>query len=212
LIIYVQELWGRVFVLLPETQQQIVKSIYRASADVGRLLGRDDFTYARAIRLARRVFRPDGRFPVAKLVQVRAVDRALPPGAITPEIVKGFSGTLLALDTGEKLEASLLQSPEPTPKQLKQLLSMCDEALPRFAETLIAQLKLFPHRRGGRPRDDFSVETRREIKAEVSALRGPNSKLADLFKQVAAGHEDMTASQVKTIWYSEDIEDKIEGE
>ena len=111
---------------------------------------------------------------------------------------------LAANDTEEKFEASLLKEPEPDVTQLETMLQEISQSLPRLGKRLAVNAKAFPHKRGGRPRMIGSLEAQRELRQEIKNLRGPGTRLEDLFKRMALKH-GVSPSKIKQVWSSHEL-------
>jgi hypothetical protein len=106
---------------------------------------------------------------------------------------------LLDVDTEEKLEAVLLSAPEPAPEKLEMGLKALDVALPYLRNLFIASAKKLPHARGGAPRKLGTPEEQKTIREEIKALRGPGTKLSDIYTRIAQRY-GVSASKIKQIW------------
>lgn len=74
-----------------------------------------------------------------------------------------------------------------------------DGALPYLRELFITQGKKLPHARGGAPRKLGTPQEQEKIRAEIKDLRGPGTKLTDIYARIAQRH-GVSASKIKQIW------------
>jgi hypothetical protein len=181
--------------LLPSTQQKIVKAVYRLWNDVGRALGRETLTHSEGIQIFNQYF-GEGGIPIPWLLQTIATD-LLPPHA--PDATANFREQLALVDTEEKLEEFLLNRPEPSSEQLDEALKWINNLLPGLRKLLQSRTKAIPHSRGGAPKKLSSTQDQETIREEIKGLRGPGTKLTDIYSQIARRH-GVSASKIKQIW------------
>ena len=177
--------------MLPNTRKKITSAVYRAWADLAVILGRERLTHTEGMQLFQQFF-GHGDQGISFLLTL------FPSGSVTAETVHKRLG---ALDTEEKLETFLSQEPEPSPAELKNILTMINALLPRLRAVLTDSVKQLPYDRGGRPEEISSTEDQQKVIEEIQKLRGPGKKLKDIFR-VIAKRRDVSPSKIKQLWYS----------
>lgn len=176
--------------LLPSTQRRVTSAIYRACNDLAAPLGRDSLTYSEFARL---ITEHHDKIPWSFARGIAA--GLFPANALKDSPDPDFS----SVDTEEKLEAVLLSAPEPAPEKLEMGLKALDVALPYLRNLFIASAKKLPHARGGAPRKLGTPEEQKTIREEIKALRGPGTKLSDIYTRIAQRY-GVSASKIKQIW------------
>jgi hypothetical protein len=176
--------------LLPNTRKKITSAVYRAWAGLAVILGRERLTHTEGMQLFQQFF-GRGNPGISFLLTL------FPAGSMTAETVHE---RLASLDTEEKLEAFLSQEPEPSPAELKNILTMINTLLPRLREILTDSVKQLPYDRGGRPEELASTEKQQQVRDEIQKLRGPGKKLKDIFRVIAERH-GVSPSKIKQVWY-----------
>lgn len=176
--------------LLPSTQRKIAGAFYRVCSDLAAPLGRDSLTYAEFWRLISDSYE---KIPWSFV-------RELAPGVFPPNAGTDSTGVDFSIiNTEEKLEVLLLSAPEPSPETLEMALKAIDGALPYLRDLLITHGKELPHARGGAPRKLGTPQEQEQIRKEIKALRGPGTKLTDIYARIAQRH-GVSASKIKQIW------------
>jgi len=93
----------------------------------------------------------------------------------------------------------LLSQPEPTPEELKRILS-ARNGLGNLRQHLATSATLGPRRRrGGRPKIIKDPAVRQKIRDTIKSLRDPRENLETLFKQIAKEYNARPAN-IKAIW------------
>lgn len=181
--------------LVPDTQRRIARAIYRLCNDLAGSIGRDSLTYAELIRLNTEHY---DKIPWSFVLELAA---GLFPSSVVTDSAseKQYLDFSLMLNTEEKFEAFLLSAPEPSPEALEKTLKAIDSALPHLRDLLIAQAKELPHARGGAPKKLGTAEEQNKIREEIKALRGPGTKLSDIYTRIAQRY-GVSASKIKQIW------------
>jgi hypothetical protein len=182
--------WEGFCLLLPSTQRRITGAIYRLCSGLAPALERDNLTYGEFVRL---VVDFDEKIPWAISGELAA--DLFPANVVKDSSAPDFS----SIDSEEKLEANLLSAPEPSPEALEMALKEIDGALPYLRELLITHGKKLPHDRGGAPRKLGTPQEQEKIREEVKTLRGPGTKLTDIYARIAQRH-GVSASKIKQIW------------
>jgi hypothetical protein len=177
--------------LIPDTQRRIAGAIYRLCNDLAAPLGRDNLTYTEFCGLV------SERYEEIPWSFVRQLARGLFP----PNAGRDSDGVdLSAVDTEEKLEAFLLNAPEPSPEKLERYLKLMDSALPYLRKLFITHGKKLPHARGGAPKKLATPQEQEKIRKEIKRLREPGIKLGDIYARIALRF-GVSASKIKQIWY-----------
>jgi hypothetical protein len=181
--------------LVPDTERKIAGAIYRLCNDFARSIGRDSLTYAELVRLNTEHYET---IPWSFVLELAA--GLFPSSVVTDSAsAKQYLDFSLILNTEEKFEALLLSAPEPSSEVLEKTLKAIDGALPHLRDLLIAQAKELPHARGGAPKKLGTAEEQNKIREEIKALRGPGTKLSDIYTRIAQRY-GVSASKIKQIW------------
>lgn len=94
-----------------------------------------------------------------------------------------------------------MSKPEPTPEELKQILSCYKSTLPNVRHYFSGVAELGPqHKGGGRHREIDSPEEREKIRETIKRRRGPGVTLEDLYESLGNTH-GVSASTIKRIWF-----------
>jgi hypothetical protein len=186
-----QELSEGFSYLLPTTQKKITDAVYRVWADFAPILRREGLTHTEGIQLLRQ-----SALPISFILQTDIGKALFPEGSPTPE---ALDERLAAVDTEEKFEAVLIQAPEPTLEGLQKTLTFINSLVPGVRKLLTESVKQLPHDRGGRPREIASTQEQQQVREEIKGLRGPGTKLDDIFAKVGRRH-GVSASKIKQVW------------
>lgn len=176
--------------LLPSTQRRIVEALYRLCNDLAAPLERDSLTYAEFYSLVSE-FHDKIPWSLSHAIAAGLFPANVPTDSAVPD--------LSSINTEEKLEAHLLSLPEPSPEALELALKVLAGALPYLRELFITQGKKLPHARGGAPRKLDTPQEQEKIRQEIKDLRGPGTKLADIYARIAQRY-GVSASKIKQIW------------
>ena len=180
--------------LLPTTQQRIQRQFDRLFKELGRFAGRESLTHSEAIQLFRELSKKMG---VTKdFIKHSVVADVVHP--YFPDLTN-FEEQLGLGDTEEKFQAYLLAQPEPSPEQLEKRIEFIRGLFPRFRELMTSRAKALPHDRGGAPRKFKTAEEKQMVRDEIRSLRGPGTRLTDLYARIAARHH-VSPSTIKRIW------------
>src|SRR5215472_8970221 len=66
-------------------------------------------------------------------------------------------------------------------------------------ELMTSRAKALPHDPGGAPRKFKTAEEKQMVRDEIRSLRGPGTRLTDLYARIAARHH-VSPSTIKRIW------------
>jgi hypothetical protein len=181
-----------------ETEQKIVNAVYRAWADLAKLLARKSLTHREGVQLFREWYGANGiPLTLAKLTGSAVV----PPDAwqfvsqITPEQLEE---ALEIVGTEETFEAFLRSLPEPSPEVRELILGAINMLLPQLRNLVMENAGQLPYNRGGHPKS-FTVEEAHKIREEIKRRRGPTVKLADIFEALAELH-GVSETTIKRVW------------
>jgi hypothetical protein len=178
--------------LQPSTQHRIAGAIYRLCNDLAAPLERDSLTYAEFVRL---ITDHHERIPWSFLEELAG--GLLPSSVVTDSAV--HPADVPSINTEEQLEAFLLSAPEPAPEKLEMYLKAINGALPFLRDLFITTGKKLPHARGGAPRKIGTSQEQEKIREEITALRGPGTKLTDIYTRLAQRY-GVSPSKIKQIW------------
>lgn len=164
------------------TQQRILKPLNQALADLTKWLRGTDLSEAEASAILDAINRENGM--MAGFVR-DLTNSVLPVNGAANVGAERTEQTLVRLRSGD-LATSLLSEPEPSPEELKNILFLLRNALPKLREHFEGAAKLGPHyRRGeGRKKIDDSEE-REKIRETIKRRYRPGVKLKDLYKSLA---------------------------
>jgi hypothetical protein len=185
----------------PETQQKIVKALYRAWSDLGIAVRNRPFSHSEGMQLIRsaiatRKLTPEFLLLLGSAVMPAAVERA----AIRPEELEN---RLAELATEEKFENWLLSLPEPTHGSLRFVLRTIDTALPLLRKTMSGFSRL-PHSRGVKQTELTGRES--EICTEIKRLLREKVPLAEIFKRLATYGK--SAKTIERLYYDKCKDDE----
>lgn len=180
--------------LLPSTQQRVQEVFNRLWRDLARFTGRESLTHSEGIQFLRDWLKGLGISPA--FFKETVVAEVFHP--YFPDLTN-FEDQLALIDTEEKFRAHLLAQPEPPPEQVEKDLKWLKELIPRLRELMIARSKAIPHDPGGAPRKLATGEEKQKVRDEIRELRGPGTKLVDIYARVAQRH-GVSASKIKQIW------------
>jgi hypothetical protein len=110
-----------------------------------------------------------------------------------------FEEQLALVDTEGKFQTYLRTAPEPPPEQLEKFIERARGVLPRLRELMISRVKAIPHDPGGAPKKFKTAEEKQRVRDEIRSLRGPGTKLTDLYARIARRH-GVSPSTIKRIW------------
>lgn len=100
----------------------------------------------------------------------------------------------------------LLSQPEPSSEALDSLLKGLRDAIPNLGHHFLRSGEIGPrYRRGGRP-PQLTPEQKKQIVAEIKAKRGPNSRLAVIYRQLGLKYR-VKPAVIKYVWLKSDRED-----
>jgi hypothetical protein len=190
--------------LTEETQERILKLVYRAWVQVGEAMGREEYTHAEGMQLIRASIR-EGVITPQFLVGVTAsvIPEAAKEASLLPE---KLDEELARIETEEKLESLLTSLPEPNPETLELCLNAAKDVLPNLRQLFLQFAQGLPHHhRGGRKKELPDPETRCQVREEIKRLRKPGVKLEDLYERLAR-HYNVSATTIKRIRFEEDDE------
>lgn len=181
----------------PKTQQKILKALHRVYTDLDLWLKKLGVLEAEVVRIYVSIVRENGFgaqlvsglttkvFPPATNVSVN-------PKTIVKELREARSG---------KYAAWLLTQPEPAPAELAELLKYMKDALPNLRQHFLTRGKAGPRpRRGPKPRNLTDPVIRERIRAKIASLRGPGTKLDDIFGRLENEYPGVKSSTFKRIW------------
>jgi hypothetical protein len=176
------------------TQQRILKALNQLLMDLYTLLQARGYSEAEAVATLNAVMRENGIMAGV----VRDLRRSMIP----------ISGDVSGLEKVEDVFASirsgeyagwLLNHPEPSPEELKLLLSVYRNALANLRTHFEEAAKSGPRHRGGeRPTKIKDPKIRAEIRQAIKVLRKPGIKLTDIYKRFADRY-DVSPSTIKRI-------------
>lgn len=180
--------------MLPSTQQRVQEAFNRMWNELARFIGRESLTHSEGVQLFRDRLKNLGISP-AFFKETVAVDVLYP---YFPNLTN-FEEQLALIDTEEKFKAFLLAQPEPSPERVEKDLKWLKERLPLLRELMIARSRKLPHDPGGAPKKLSTIEEQQKVREEIKNLRGPGTKLVDIYARIARRH-DVSASKIKQIW------------
>jgi hypothetical protein len=178
------------------TQQKILKALNQALADLSKWLRGLGLSEAEVVATLSAVMRENGM--MAGVVR-NLTSSLLPVNAPVNMGAERAEQTLAWVRSGE-YAVWLLSQPEPTPKELDQILLCYRSVLANVRQQFQDAAKLGPrHRRGGRPKEIDDPGERKKIREALTGLSGPGRNLEDLFKRFADKY-DVSATTIKRIW------------
>lgn len=127
--------------------------------------------------------------------------RELVPISGAANTVTEQADAVLARIRSSDRQAWFMSKPEPTPEELKQILSCYKSTLPNVRHYFSGVAELGPqHKGGGRHREIDSPEEREKIRETIKRRRGPGVTLEDLYESLGNTH-GVSASTIKRIWF-----------
>jgi hypothetical protein len=180
--------------VLPTTQQRLQKEVDRLFHELGRFVGRESLTHTEGVQLVRDLMTKMGLSP--DFLKHTVVVDVLHPHF--PDLTD-FDKKLALVDTKEKYETHLLAQPEPSPEQLEEGIKFIRSVLPRLRELMTSRVKALPHDPGGSPPKFKTAAQKQMVRDEIKSLRGPGTKLTDLYVRIATRH-GVSPSTIKRIW------------
>ena len=179
-----------------ETRQQISRAVKQMREDLSNWLLKLGIPEAELMTVFPSVISENGlasKLLIQKSVEMVPFSSEFPPQPRQFELA-------LAFIKSEEFEAWLLTAPEPTPEELEKILTVCRESLPNLRQNLLGTAKMGPrYRHGGRPKELPDPEQRRKVRDEIKSLRGPGTKLKDLFGRLAQKYQ-VSETTIKRIW------------
>lgn len=191
--------------MTPETQKKILKAISQLFSELEDWLKRLYLPEGKIIEIYDLVLKENGM--MAKIIS-SWIGFVLPSSKNLSSAPETYLELLRKYKSGE-LATWLLDQPEPTPDELNKHLNELKNSLANFRQHLLFAAKGGPrHKRGGRPRELDDPKVRREICAKIKELRGPSTKLQDIFKKIARDYksshslhrETVSPATIKHIW------------
>jgi hypothetical protein len=95
----------------------------------------------------------------------------------------------------------LLDQPEPTPDQIKEILALLKNAMAGLGDHFIRAGKAAPSHKGdGRPQKIKDPLVRASIREEIKRRHEPGVQLIPIFKDLAKHHK-VSWPNIRRIWY-----------
>lgn len=183
--------------MAPDTQQRILKVLYRVVADVRRALGCDGYDYEQLMQSVCAGVREHGT--AVSPLALEWAKRVIPGGRDTSLQPERLDEYLARMDTREKLEAWLLSLPEPDPHWLDLTLQAVRGELPKLRQVLLPFAKRLPHPPGGRRKKLPDPAKRRAIREEIGHLLANKVSLRDAQERLA-NREGVSVRTIQRIW------------
>jgi hypothetical protein len=164
------------------TQQRITKALNQMSVDLTKWLDGQGLSEDEAVNTLGNINSENGM--MAGYVRTVTLD-VLPIDSVANLSAEQVRQALVQLRSGE-LTTSLMGLPEPSPEELKRLLSTFKVALPKVRERFEGAARLGPPpRMGGNRHKILDPEERNKIRKIIESRKGPGVKMKDLDQSLA---------------------------
>lgn len=172
-----------------------MKVLDRSCGDLSNLLRGRGLAETQAVEHFNAAMRENGLLAASIL----SLSSDMIPVKLPAKIQAGEAERALARFRSGEYAAWLLSQPEPTPGQLKQILS-ARNGLGNLRQHLANTTKLGPRRRrGGQPKVIKDPAVRQKIRDTIKSLRDPGENLETLFKKLAKKY-NVRPANIKAIW------------
>jgi len=180
--------------LTSETQQKILKALQGMLEELKDWLKGLGCSETQVLEIYRQILLEKGMAARILATQTANVFPVIPHVQVNPDVSADFE-LIRSGAYGDRL----LEMPEPDPGELEAFLESMKDALPKLRLHFSTSSKFGPRlKRGGRPKELNDPATREEIRSEIKKLRGPGTKLRDLYIRLGRKH-GVSPSTIKRI-------------